>query len=498
MLESLRTSIFIDNWLARCNAFNLERSIKIFREAAVIMYNPVFANIVYERDMQKYFRDGTGLKINAIIKEITIKINSNTHILIDIENPGLCGCDNCFKIYEDLTTNEKYGIRFSNELYAPGTTELYNKINGMLNNAVIYSMMELFNRELPSQVASREFDISSKIAKIQEMTQVGLIKVILSKDGTKYGYIPYIITKNSNTQIDIQKYIEKKIASDVEWTEDNVKTFIFDLIVKLFNFLVIAYAKLNFMHRDFKLNNIVIDTVDNTIYIIDFDWSSLNINYSSGRESNIYFLTPRNFEYDIRQSTQSGEYKWYIEMISNKQKFLDTDIQGFLAFFLFVEEEHKPGELYEKYRTMAATKPNVKRYHNFIRSFLGELINFGNTFTKPTPDRPDSILYKTLVDKKINLSTNTLIFRLFDIMNTLVSPEYSVPAEEFIDVLGYKLIDYDITEYIKDKKLFDERMSGASQAGGKRKTKTNALKTRTTRKTKKQLYTKTKTKTKKN
>jgi hypothetical protein len=260
LLKSLRTTIFIDNWLARCNASNLESRIKIFRDALQSPYIDSFANIEYVQEMQKYFKDNSELKIKDIINTIPIKLKNNTsspspQIDIDISNPGLCGGDNCFKIYTDADTNEKYGIRFSNQLYAPGTTELYNKINGMLNNAIIYSMMELFNLKFPprvsrqsgirkkpsaSRVLLRNSNIESKIAKIQEMTQVGLIKVILSVDGTKYGYIPYIITKNSDTQIDIQKYIEEKIYSDVVWSEDNIKTFIFDLI-EIFIFYLIDF-----------------------------------------------------------------------------------------------------------------------------------------------------------------------------------------------------------------------------------------------------------------
>jgi hypothetical protein len=95
--------------------------------------------------------------------------------------------------------------------------------------------------------------------------------------------------------------------------------------------------------------------------------------------------------------------------------------------------------------------------------------------------------------------------------------EYLVPAEDFINFQEYKLIDYDITEYHKDKKLYDEAMQAESQAGGKskrktkrntkRNTKTHALKTTKRKNTMKinrqikqikQIKQKMKTKTKKN
>jgi len=641
LLNALRTSIFIDNWLEKYKI--LEGNIKIFKDALEIEYKaPIDADFEITCLGEKFYQtvgsSNTEIQVKKLFTEIQFKINSNTTITSNIAGANLCGAENCFQLYKDEATNEQYGIRFSNILYAPNKSELsssnkselyrnkselYNKINGMLNNAIVYLMIENFNNNvLPSKLVRKPglktkkqkqktnkknnkknnntqkpnvneassnkaknnqqtpplktqrsryttqntdnisfsenssnvlpsnlvrkpplrrpasnhkmhrktsksvlntsskqnnntqtpnvneassnkannqrtpplkrktqrsryttqkvVNISPQIAKIQEITQVGLIKVVLSHD--KYGYIPYIITKNSDTQINIQTYIEQRIniKDGATWAEDDIKIFIFNLIIKVINFIIIAYAKLNFMHRDLKLNNIVIDTKNNTIYIIDFDWSCLNINYSTGEDhSSIYFLTPK---YPPDEQEPYSEYKSNLKMINNKQTFLDTDIQGFLSYFRFVEEEYNSGKLIEDYKVIAEQNPsaNIVTYHKFIDKFLTEdMLYLGDSFIKPIPEKPKSLLYEKLVEKKINLRTNTLIFRFFNIMDTL-GFKYGFDLLEFINYANYKLIFYyDSFEYHEDKESYNKQMQSESQAGGKTKqnTKTNTLNT---------------------
>ena len=177
--------------------------------------------------------------------------------------------------------------------------------------------------------------------------------------GTDYSfYIPYIITINSNTQT-ISKYIDSNLIESVSNTDNfKIEEFIFRLLINIILYLLYAYIELNCIHSDFKLNNIVMNTENNDIYIIDFESLSIYFNY----DGKIYYLCQLLIV--DNNVIDSANYNSYIHRFILRHTYVDTDIYYVLSSLIDIgtvnkdtkkSKEPKPniiGETIEKYIKM--------------------------------------------------------------------------------------------------------------------------------------------------
>ena len=368
LLVKLQTSYFepIDSW--QNGKFTLEKfnKLHIIENAITDIINPEKLNLA--------IKDNTLCK-NIILqpcqpqsldKLAQIKIpfshkKNKREITIDLCKPSdNTGGSNTFKL-ADLD-GVKYGIRYSFLLYLENTIDLYNALIELIKTSIIsHKFMNIKTHNSNGDVNS------TFIPNVHEICKIGFIKVKLKgtdlielqcetvgiKKDTYYNfYIPYIITINSDTQA-ISKYIDSKLiesvsnnsttvsssnetsSSDKNADNFNIEEFIFRLLINIILYLLYAYIELNCIHSDFKLNNIVMNTENNDIYIIDFESLSIYFNY----DGQIYYLCQLlildNNVIDIYN------YKSYLHRFILRHTYVDTDIYYVLSSLIDIGTVNK-------------------------------------------------------------------------------------------------------------------------------------------------------------
>lgn len=277
--------------------------------------------------------------------KLHLKFNDKDKVIfkefeINNENVSkLCGTDNCFQILEDSENSVKYGVRFSTVIYQNDTIEYYNMIIELVINCILDYM---FNYSKIFALIEK-YKKSKSIALIQKINNVGMYTITIN-DGSeeKKGFIPYIITElNPNKQIkDLLKFIKTEILIKPDiWTVELITQFILLLLIKIYNFYLIAYSTVGFKHYDFKLNNIVIEyekdkegtsPLEFDVYIIDFGFASINLQYDSNLEDvtingNNFILDKRDHNFDLEKG--DGSYKTFYDNVNNKHFSSDLDFE---------------------------------------------------------------------------------------------------------------------------------------------------------------------------
>ena len=374
LLDKLQTSYFdpIDSWK------NGKFTVAEFNNLHIIK-NAIKSTDIINPD--KYF----AINENTICKNIKlqpceeeelqarIKIdflhkNNKREITIDLCKPrNNTGGSNTFKLEE--LGGVKYGIRYSFLLYLENTIDLYNALIELIKTSIIsHKFMNIKTNK------SNVGENSTFIPNVHEICKIGFIQVKLKGEdllnlqcdverfekGTDYNfYIPYIITINSNTQA-ISKYIDSNLIESVSNTDNfKIEEFIFRLLINIILYLLYAYIELNCIHSDFKLNNIVMNTENNDIYIIDFESLSIYFNY----DGQIYYLCQLLILYN--NVIDQYIYNSYINRFILRHTYVDTDIYYVLSSLIDIGTvnkdtiNHDTDKKKDNSKTSEKPKPNI-------------------------------------------------------------------------------------------------------------------------------------------
>jgi len=205
---------------------------------------------------------------------------NETNLPVNYDEQCRSGADNCFS--QDIRVNEDiYGIRFSNkllvfnELYK--TNYIVNFLKEFIINAILYFISSKIN--------------SNNIASIQKIVSLGFYKITVNDKPKGYEYIcyvPYLITKTHNEDniVDLLNYFENELT--ILNDKLLIKRKVSNILLQIYNFYQVMYNLVNFTHRDFKLNNMLYDKNKDKVYIMDFGYTRINVNFSNRNSINKY------------------------------------------------------------------------------------------------------------------------------------------------------------------------------------------------------------------
>lgn len=507
LLDCLDSSILKEDWIKYCNDNFLNDILtnlihKDEGQAIQTILNEQITMSTQDMETRYYTytsKNEESKKVEKInISHITVKLGSKLKKINFKATPNIidsCGAGNCF-IIDVSEGRNTYGIRFSQNIYLMGTTYFYNNLIEMVSNCILWYITEQLNLRFSKK----------KIASIQKVVRVGFYKVQFSsplESGNSrvvpqlVGYIPYIITENTtNTQsiVNIIKNltignISSNIHAESEGSSGNnlavsnykikINEFILNLLLQIYNFYVINYSYIKFIHGDFATRNIVMDTDTNQIYLIDFDTVRYSFNYGNKR----YNLIMRDTLYDLKKSDPSElseTYKWYFNSINKKQNSTDQDIETLLWWLTNIISEYN------------ITSEKGKIFNEVLSSLLSpsSISQYSSKEIKPQP--PSTSIIKTflcaeLVLNKITVFPDLLVMRLYELYKLINKklPPNSLIVKFNNNINSYAntnmapysfLLDVSNDMYSKDSVL-----KITSQAGGKHKKK-HRLITKKTRK----------------
>ena len=374
LLEKLQTSYFnpIDSWQEgkfTVDEFNNLHIIKNAIKSTDIInpdklkISPKDNTICKNITLQPCEEEKLQAQKQARIKIDFLHKNNKREITIDLCKPrNNTGGSNTFKLEE--LGGVKYGIRYSFLLYLENTIDLYNALIELIKTSIIsHKFMNI-------KTNNSNVDVNSTfIPNVHEICKIGFIQVKLKGDdllnlqcdverfekGTDYNfYIPYIITINSNTQA-ISKYIDSKLIESASNTDNfNIEEFIFRLLINIILYLLYAYIELNCIHSDFKLNNIVMNTENNDIYIIDFESLSIYFNY----DGKIYYLCQLLILYN--NVIDQYIYNSYINRFILRHTYVDTDIYYVLSSLIDIGTVNEDNETLEQLKIGQTIQKYIK------------------------------------------------------------------------------------------------------------------------------------------
>lgn len=330
-------------------------------------------------------------EIDFTFNKQTILSGQNTNNR-SVHKISKCGAENCYFPVSD-NSGKNYGLRLSAFIYTKGDFGLYNLIIDNIINSILHSYLEYI---------SRVGGITTGM-KISKVLKFGLIKVKFTyKDGREMkngeGYIPYTLTEHVPDYIQINKHIHNLCDNNPENPLDPffIDKLIKDILCKVYNFFALVKPYFNFSHNDFKTNNILINPVNNELYLIDFGTAQINLHNGSGvfNISNRIIFYGENYE----------EYKWYIKFMSNLYSS-DNDIETLLYWLsnIYLPEDYNE------------SKPKRIQYIQIVRTIFESLIK---TITQDKPSASRDVkttLGRIIYDNGININGSLFAYRMFQI-----------------------------------------------------------------------------------
>ena len=365
-----------------------------------------------------------------------------------------CGGANCF-IMKDIKNIDgkmhKYGLRYSFKFYSMsgyGLTNMCNIITEFINTAILSYKFSTINRDE---------NTNKYMPHIHKIVKIGFIKFTITEEQAKSledanviadrtVYMPYIITVNYENK-DILKYItiissteadtsthsnarqELKTIEGVDTTSSetdlqpqdayiDIKAFIFRLLINIMYFLLYVYTEFNFIHGDFKLNNMVINTdAPYNIYIIDFEYTSINFIY----DNKVYYLCRRHEYYNNAITTEGVESRDYTNYVKNfilRYTYIDYDIYYVLSYLqskittdLELSNSQKPKN---KAIVSVSIYENEQTYlNNIFNKFYLLILKIDNQWNADLAHQDNFLyefLYTNIKERKINYDKVNLLF----------------------------------------------------------------------------------------
>ncbi len=122
----------------------------------------------------------------------------------------------------------------------------------------------------------KEFDTSSILNMINETFIQYLLHQMIPSNIPKVYSLYKNVNLKYNTYIFTQKYIQDGTLYD-NYLLFN-KNDLLNILIKICELIQFLQENIDFLHNDFKINNICVDTSNNEVYLIDFGFSSLTYN----------------------------------------------------------------------------------------------------------------------------------------------------------------------------------------------------------------------------
>lgn len=475
---------------------------------ANLQYSPNMVDMTHVNNEFRYsdlgydYYPNPDMNLNAIIKivgdeELVFNLTSANY------KETKRGADNA---YLEIMSNKniKYGVRFSQIIYLANSINLYNNIIENLINIAMYSYMN------PDILG---IDPGS-IPRISKIVKYGLMKIKINNPESKKedGYIPYTVYEPLDGFETIKSYISNITQSpdesnpkqnlsnnNTKQLEKKIKQFILKVLCQIYNFYNIAKTYFNFMHNDFKVDNILIHSETGNLCIIDFGKAKMNI-YNVDDNNKTKIFNVGNVKFNMITYAVSGErygeaekqkelYEEFIISL-NDRLYSDSDIETLIWWLMFYYQGSKSNN---KFNTIIHRKYADYSFE-LLKPILCHFINRADGFLKPGSDRTKSEIGILIdrSDKPFDYTKYSWIkFRLYQlymvlhnhkfqcnfIMPASTKPflayitNYSLPEEMRNYNMANELLNYCPTDQSRPALPAALVSPGSSVAGGSRHTK---------------------------
>ena len=423
LMDKLCKSNLKSNWIERAKPLSRkfrkdinENIYEVVRNIDYLATNATHKNLQYSQNMVDMTNVNNELRYSKMEYDeypnpdmnlnTTIKIVGDEELVFNLTSANYKetkrGADNA---YLEIMSNKniKYGVRFSQIIYLANSINLYNNIIENLINIAMYSYLN------PDILG---VDPGS-IPRISKIVKYGLMKIkIHNPEGKKEedGYIPYTVYEPLEGYETIKSYISKITQSpdksnsklnlsnnntNTNQLEENIKQFILKVLCQIYNFYNIAKTYFNFMHNDFKVDNILIHSETGNLCIIDFGKAKMNI-YNVDDNNKTKIFNVGNVKFNMITYAVAGEtygeaekqkelYEEFIVSL-NDRLYSDSDIETLIWWLMFYYQGSKSNNTFN---TIEHQKYAILSFE-LLKPILCHFENRKDGFLKPGSDRTKS------------------------------------------------------------------------------------------------------------